>query len=177
MGIMFDRYNYDPTITKEEMEVVNKFFDGMNFKKAPPATNSESGNYKTGQDLDKDGNIILAKDVDVNYGDLTKLVNFKNRWTYTGSLTTPPCTVGVYFQVVDRVLPISEEHYNAYIAHQKQYIQKDFVDPEGNIVAAGDQNNKYGRAWTKQGLDVTGNWRVTNLIDSHKVRYMRAELE
>lgn len=117
MGLIFDRYNYDPSVTVEEMEVINKFFDSLNFKKAPTEKSSDDPDYKNGQDLDSKGNIIFAKDVDVNYGDLTKIVNFANRWTYTGSLTTPPCTVGVYFQVVDRVLPISEEHYNAYVAH------------------------------------------------------------
>lgn len=60
------------------------------------------------------------------------IVNFANRWVYTGSLTTPPCNVGVYFQVVERVLPISKTHYDAYVAHQSKYKQKYFNDPVGN---------------------------------------------
>lgn len=109
---MFDRYDYDQSVTNAERKVINKFFDSMNFKKTPPSVTSEDANYKNGQDVDADGNIILNKNIDINYGDLTKLVNFANRWVYTGSLTTPPCTVGVYFQVCERVLPITEAHYN-----------------------------------------------------------------
>ena len=105
------------------------------------------------------------------------LVDLSSRWAYVGSLTTPPCTVGVYFQVVDRVLPISEKHYAAYVAHQKPYIQKDLFNPSGEVVQAGDSTNDYGKLWSKQSLDVTGNWRVTNLIDNHNVRYMQAVLE
>lgn len=103
VGIIFDRYNYDPTVTAEERLVIDKFFDAINF-----------GSSSTTKD--KDGYTELAKEVDIPYGQLTKTVDFANRWVYSGSLTTPPCTTSVYFQVADRVLPISEKHFNAYVA-------------------------------------------------------------
>lgn len=121
MGIMFDRYDYDPTVTAAEREVVDKFFDALGFESQAQAH-------------DGTNHIVLAADANVNYGDLTKLVNFANRWVYTGSLTTPPCTVGVYFQVVERVLPISERHYQGYLAHQSKYVQKYMVAPTGEFV-------------------------------------------
>lgn len=103
--------------------------------------------------------------------------NFANRWVYTGSLTTHPCTIGVYFQVVERVLPISERHYNAYIAHQKKYKQKYFFNKKGEVcdlTKLTDSCKDYGL--TQTDLDVTGNWRITNKVGNHNVRYMRADL-
>lgn len=108
VGIIFDRYNYDPTVTAEERLVIDKFFDAINF-----------GSTSTTKDAK--GYTELAKDVDIPYGQLTKTVNFASRWAYQGSLTTPPCTTSVYFQVVDRVLPISQKHYDAYVAQQAKH--------------------------------------------------------
>ena len=108
VGIIFDRYNYDPTVTAEERLVIDKFFDAINFGSSSTTTNA-------------DGYTELAKDVDIPYGQLTKTVNFASRWAYQGSLTTPPCTTSVYFQVVDRVLPISQKHYDAYVAQQAKH--------------------------------------------------------
>lgn len=96
LGLMFDVDDYDQSITPEEKEVINKFFDALNLG------NIDAG-HATGH--------ILDDNVTIPFGDLMDIVNFHSRWVYTGSLTTPPCSVGVYFQVVDRVLPISKKHY------------------------------------------------------------------
>lgn len=96
-----------------------------------------------------------------------RIANFANRWVYTGSLTTPPCSVGVYFQVVDRVLPISKKHYDLYIKQQREYLQ-DVIMEKGV-----DDKHKETTLSAKVPLDVTGNWRITQKIDDHNVTYMR----
>ena len=53
---------------------------------------------------------------DLDLGDkvdkLTKLINWNDRWTYEGSLTTPPCTKLAYFNVPRQVLPIDQETFD-----------------------------------------------------------------
>jgi len=39
-------------------------------------------------------------------------LDFGNRWVYKGSLTTPPCTETIYWNVLDTVYPIKEQHLN-----------------------------------------------------------------
>ena len=118
LGIIFDRVNYDPTVTAEERLAVDRFFDAMDF-----------GSSST--DKNANDHLAIAKDVDIPYGDMLKTVNFANRWVYSGSLTTPPCTLGVYFQVAERVLPISEKHFNAYVAQQAKHTSVDYFDKDG----------------------------------------------
>jgi len=46
-------------------------------------------------------------DVDfVVFGDLMEMVDWKNRWSYKGSVTTPPCETSVYWNVISTVYPI-----------------------------------------------------------------------
>jgi len=101
LGLMFDVDDYDPSITPAEKQVINSFFDSLNFGNVPKGGAAE-------------GHVLNAS-ANIPFGDLMNIANFANRWVYTGSLTTPPCTVGVYFQVVDRVLPISKKHYDLYL--------------------------------------------------------------
>lgn len=96
-----------------------------------------------------------------------RITNFANRWVYTGSLTTPPCSVGVYFQVVDRVLPISKKHYDLYLKQQREYVQKTIIEADGT------DKHKVTDLGVEIPLDYTGNWRITQQIDNHNVTYMR----
>lgn len=121
VGIMFDVDDYDPTVTGEEKKVIDAFFDSMGFDTAPPSSDKTDTDFAS-------STIPLKTNSQVPYKQLTDLINFANRWTYVGSLTTPPCTVGIYFQVAERVLPISKKHYDAYVAHQAKYVQKKFYD-------------------------------------------------
>lgn len=81
-GLMFDVDDYDPTITAAERATIDEFFDSLGF-----------GNLPTG---DAKGH-VMATDAKIPFGALMKIVDASSRWVYTGSLTTPPCTVGVYF--------------------------------------------------------------------------------
>jgi len=46
----------------------------------------------------------------INYGALMNMADFSNRWTYRGSVTTPPCAEIVHWNVLSTVFPISEKH-------------------------------------------------------------------
>jgi hypothetical protein len=106
LGFMFDVDDYDESVTPSEMGIINDFFDSFNMGNIP-----EDGKAK---------GHVLNDNASVPLGDFVNLMSNAGRWVYTGSLTTPPCTVGVYFQVYDRVLPISRKHLNLYLNQQRQ---------------------------------------------------------
>lgn len=83
VGLMFDTENFDTSISAADRATIDDFFDSLNFSSIP-APGKAKGH-------------VMAANTEVPFGDLMKMVNFANRWVYTGSLTTPPCTVGVYF--------------------------------------------------------------------------------
>lgn len=47
----------------------------------------------------------------VALGDMMKYVDMNQRWVYHGSLTTPPCTPVVYWNVINRIFPIKLEEF------------------------------------------------------------------
>ncbi|KAF9165078.1 hypothetical protein DFQ26_000626 [Actinomortierella ambigua] len=52
--------------------------------------------------------------------------NFSNRWTYTGSLTTPPCTEGVAWSMVKEPISLGLEQFDALVdleGFNSRYIQ------------------------------------------------------
>jgi hypothetical protein len=79
-GLIFDTTDYDPSISAEDRKIIDKFFDALQLQNLPPT--AAAGH-------------TLGKDIEIPFADLMKIVNFANRWVYTGSLTTPPCSVGV----------------------------------------------------------------------------------
>jgi carbonic anhydrase len=50
----------------------------------------------------------------LGYGQLMNMARTHNRFVYTGSLTTPPCTEKVYWNVINRVYPIKDRHLGAF---------------------------------------------------------------
>ena len=149
LGFMFDVDDYDQSITPGEMKTVNEFFDSLKFENIPPTGKAEKH--------------VLNDNATVPLANLVGLQSGAGRWVYTGSLTTPPCTVGVFFQVYDRVLPISRKHLNMYLAQQREYSQDVVYTKDGKQTAS-----------SKVSLDKTGNWRVTNKVDNHDVYYLKA---
>lgn len=64
-------------------------------------------------DLDTDTAVDSAEDkgaVETSMNALLQAVDWNNRWSYSGSLTTPNCLTGVQHNVLKTVLPVKEEH-------------------------------------------------------------------
>ena len=53
--------------------------------------------------LDQTNDLTLKK---IPFGKLMENINTNNRWVYKGSLTTPPCTTMIYWNVMATVYPI-----------------------------------------------------------------------
>jgi carbonic anhydrase len=51
---------------------------------------------------------------EIPFGELMSEIDTNNRWVYKGSLTTPPCTKLIYWNVVSTVYPIKEKHLNLF---------------------------------------------------------------
>ena len=80
------------------------------------------------------------------YGSLMNMVDFKNRWVYKGSVTTPPCATYVYWNVLSTIYPIKAEHLALFKANM------DAQTP---------------------GLSGRGNWRAIQNIDDQGVIYVK----
>ena len=91
LGIIFDTKDYDKSVTPRQVEVIDKFFESLSF-----TTN---------------GDTTPAM---INYGELVSVLDTSNRWIYKGTVTTPPCARFVYWNVLNKVYPIKEKHFNAY---------------------------------------------------------------
>lgn len=68
-----------------------------------------------------DGNPTVKEE---KVSDFLQQTETDNRWTYEGSLTTPPCTTSVYWNIVQRVYPISQKHLDQFLnqlGRQKDY--------------------------------------------------------
>ena len=75
------------------------------------------------------------------------MVDGKNRYIYHGSLTTPPCTSGVYWNVLTNVYPIKEKHLALFQAQLDRTV----------------------------GLKDSGNWREIQEIDGQDVNIVKQQ--
>ena len=90
--------------------------------------------------LDKQNDPISAN---IPFGQLMATVNTNQRWIYKGSLTIPPCTKTVMFNVLSTVYPIKERHLKLF----RQQL-------------------------ARNGLEKTGNWRLVQPINDQDVHYL-----
>lgn len=90
VGIMFDTKYYTAKLAWAQQKVIDNFFDSLRWDEL------------TGAPV-----IPVA-----NYGVLMTMVDFNNRYTYRGSVTTPPCARFVHWNVLSTVYPISQRHLN-----------------------------------------------------------------
>lgn len=93
MGMMFDVDDYDQSVTDDQKHIINTFFDTLDY----------SG----------DGSPVPSF---VNLGALLNMADYENRYAFRGSLTTPPCTRNVYFNVMSTIYPIRQSDLDKYNA-------------------------------------------------------------
>jgi len=95
MGIMFSVNDPSREFKPEEVAVIDKFFDDLDWEKTT-----------------KTKKLVMVDEV--SYGELMMMVDMNNRWTYKGSVTTPPCAENVYWNVLRTVYPIKQMHLDQF---------------------------------------------------------------
>ena len=83
MGVIFDVDDYDKSVTPEQVVIIDKFFDSLKLNLQTQPTTDE-----------------------IPLGELMAMLDTNNRWAYKGSLTTPPCSKTIYFNILYKVYPI-----------------------------------------------------------------------
>lgn len=119
MGMIFDTVDYDKSISPEIIVIIDRFFDSLM--------------------LDDQEDPIASE---IPFGQLMNMVDTNNRWSYKGSLTTPPCSKTIYFNILTKVYPIKERHVEMFKKHL------------GKV----------------SGLREKGNYRVVQAIDKQDVK-------
>lgn len=87
VGLFFSVNDYTRKMEDWEQEIIDRFFESFKWDTV------------TG----------VIKPTEVAYGELMMMADMDNRWTYRGSVTTPPCAQNVYWNVLRTVYPIKEE--------------------------------------------------------------------
>lgn len=127
MGLIFDSKKYDPTITQEEVDIIDSFFDSLQLDQLDVDT---TGTPKS--------EVALTK---VAYGQLMNIAQTDNRFIYTGSLTTPPCTEKVFWNVINRVYPIKERHLSTFRYLIAQQMRQEADPAKYKITSEGNYRN------------------------------------
>jgi len=96
MGLMFSVNDASREFSEAEVKVIDTFFDNLAWEKSTKTKKSVKVNY-------------------VSYGELMMMADMDNRWTYRGSVTTPPCAENVYWNVLRTVYPIKQKHLDLFI--------------------------------------------------------------
>jgi hypothetical protein len=83
--------------------------------------------------------------------DLLQAVNWNNRWSYSGSLTTPNCLTGVQHNVLYTVLPIKQEHLDAIATFTTGLEPTFYTDTNGNYRVTLDLTNEADAVFIREG--------------------------
>lgn len=102
---MFSVNNYNAELSWAQKRIIDNFFDSLQWDARLPDNEDGSLGALTDPTVDL-----------ISYGDMLNYVfDIENRWVYKGSFTTPPCTTGVYWNVLSTVYPISQKHLDLFL--------------------------------------------------------------
>lgn len=126
-GIIFDTSASTIDLSADEIKIIDDFFDALQWDGSDPVVD------------------------ELNYGELMRMVDPSNRFVYKGSLTTPPCTETIYWNLMRDVYPIKQKHVDQFKAQLDRAAGYDASDP----------------------LSTYGNWRVPQPIISQDVHVVQ----
>lgn len=110
MGIMFSVDNPTPGVSASDIATIDTFFESLQWDKTTDDVKAP----------------LVEK---VPYGKLMMMFDMRNRWTYKGSVTTPPCAQNVYWNVLKTIYPIKQKHVDMF---KKQLKRVDGLEKTGN---------------------------------------------
>jgi carbonic anhydrase len=110
MGIMFSVDKPTPGVSASDIATIDTFFESLQWDKTTDDVKAP----------------LVEK---VPYGKLMMMFDMRNRWTYKGSVTTPPCAQNVYWNVLKTIYPIKQKHVDMF---KKQLKRVDGLDKTGN---------------------------------------------
>ena len=108
VGLFFSVNDWNKTAVDDEMiETIDEFFDSLQW------TTTDTSPLVN----------------EVPYGQLMMMADTDNRWTYKGSVTTPPCAQHVYWNVLRTVYPIKQRHLDQF----KNQLKRSGLEKTGNF--------------------------------------------
>ena len=96
VGILFSLEHSNVNLSAAEELMIDTFFETFDLRKT----------------VDHTANILTLHN-------FMLVMNMKDRWIYSGSLTEPPCTEGYFWNVLRTFYPIKKKHLDLLIANNE----------------------------------------------------------
>lgn len=118
-GVLFDTKYYDQSIPQSKIDLIDSFFDSLKIQKGKYTVNN------------------------IPFGQLMNILDQNNRWVYQGSLTTPPCSKTVIFNVLSTIYPIKQKHLDLFTTVLAQTTNLSQYGSYRNVQQIDQQNPVY----------------------------------
>lgn len=100
VSVLFDAENHatndNVSVSDDHITIIDSFFESLNLTEE---------------------NKPWEIDEEIPLGQLMSKLDTSNRWVYNGKLSTPPCNLDTYYNVLSIVYPIKAEHLALVKAH------------------------------------------------------------